>query len=65
MVVEADPHLLARQEVHQVLAALAHLQAKLEVLALVVPLRVQEVTVLRLLHQKQVIQPPRTAIMEQ
>lgn len=60
---EADPHLLARQEVHQVLAALAHLQAKLEVSALVV--RVQEVTVLRLLHQKQVIQPPRTAIMEQ
>ena len=59
---EADPHLLARQEV---LAALAHLQAKLEVSALVVPLRVQEVTVLRLLHQKQVIQPPLTAIMEQ
>lgn len=62
---EADPHLLARQEVHQVLAALAHLQANLEVSALVVPLRVQEVTVLRLLHQEQVIQPPRTAIMEQ
>ena len=62
---EADPHLLVLQEVHQVLAALAHLQAKLEVSALVVPLRVQEVTVLRLLHQKQVIQLPLIAIMEQ
>ena len=70
MVEEVDPHHRAAQaHLQEVPAHLqvapAHLQVAVEVAALLVPLRVLEVTVPRLLRLKQGILPPHTAIMEQ
>jgi hypothetical protein len=64
-VVEVDPHRAAHQEVHHHLLVLASLRVAVEVSAQKGPLRVLEVTVPLLLHLKQVIRPPPTAIMEQ
>jgi hypothetical protein len=64
-VAEEEGHHQAHQVQDHRQAAQAHLQAEVEVSVLAVQLRAQEVTVPHLLHPNQVIQPLRTAIMEQ